>query len=270
MSNKQKNPRLISEIIGELKKSSLKNNFHYAFVEGVDDVKIYTEIARKKDIASYIFFDETGGRVPLFELYDTISSKHPALLEKVVFFADKDTFVFNSVPNVYENINFTKGYSIENDMFEDGFHFLMLELSGDEKFRFEQLISNVSEWFAFEVEQIFSKNSKDSKIAISGLNTKILVPHSNELEVNFLSERKFQKADEAFCQQIKNEYKSLLRGKILFELLLRIHFDRNRSGISHKEITSMWNISITEGLRTQSSNCNRILSIFQNRIDKSI
>jgi hypothetical protein len=268
MNIKQKNPRPIAEIIGELTKSSLKNDFHYAFVEGVDDVKIYAEIVRKKDLSSYFFFEQQGGRIQLFDLYDTIKSNHPLLLENVIFFADKDTFVFNPIPNVYENINFTKGYSIENDMFEDGYDFLMVELSGDEKFRFEQLIHNVSEWFAFEIEQILSENNKDSKIAISGLNPEILAPNRNELEIGFLLKRNFQKANEVICQQIKDEYKTLLRGKILFELLLRIHFDRDRSGISHKEITSMWNISITEGLRAQSSNCNRILSIFQNRINK--
>jgi hypothetical protein len=266
MSSKQKNPRLVSEIIGELTKSSLKNNFHYAFVEGVDDVKIYGEIARRKDISSYIFFEDTGGRNPLFELYDTINSKHPALLEKVVFFADKDTFVFKTVPIKYENIHFTKGYSIENDMFEDGFDFFMEELSSDEKFRFQQLIHNVSEWFAFEIEQLLS--GKDSKINIALSSPQIIAPFRHELEINFLSERNFQKADVVFCQQIKDEYKSLLRGKMLFELLLRIHFDRDQRGISHKKDTAMWNISITEGLRIQSSNCNRILGIFQNRINK--
>ena len=80
-------------------------------------------------------------------------------------------------------------------------------------------------------------------------------------------ERGYTQADEKLCQQIKNDYKILLRGKILFELLLRISFDREDS-IHHKEVTSIWNISITEGLRTTQSNCNRIISIFENRVNQ--
>jgi hypothetical protein len=264
MSNKQKNPIKIEEIIGELSKSTLKKH-KYVFVEGVDDVKIYREIARKKDLSTLFTFEQQGGRTQLFKLNEVICTK-PSLLNKTLLFADKDTFVFNSIPSEHENIHFTKGYSIENDLFEDGHSFLMSELSSEEKRRFERLIHNISEWFAFEIEQVLLDNSKDSKIAISGLNSDILAPKSEQLDLAFLAKRNYTKADETLCQQIKNDYKILLRGKILFELLLRISFDREDSSIHHKEVTSIWNISITEGLRTTESNCHRIIRIFENRL----
>ncbi len=266
MSIKQKNPRKIEEIIGELSKSTLKKH-KYVFVEGVDDVKIYKEIARKKDFSTLFTFEQQGGRTQLFKLNEVICSK-PLLSNMTLLFADKDTFVFDSVPSEHENIQFTKGYSIENDLFEDGHDFLMRELSSEEKTRFERLINNVSEWYAFEIEQIFSDNSKDSKIDISGLNEKMIAPKSELLEAAFLSKRGYKKADETLCQQIKNDYKILLRGKILFELLLRISFDRGDS-IHHKEVASIWNISITEGLRTVESNCNRIANIFEKKISEN-
>jgi Protein of unknown function (DUF4435) len=236
------------------------------FVEGVDDVKIYREIARKKDLSTLFTFEQQGGRTQLLRLNEIICSK-ASLINKTLLFADKDTFVFNFIPSEYQNIHFTKGFSIENDLFEDGHAFLMSELSSEEKIRFERLINNVSEWYAFEIEQVLLDNSKDSKIAISGLNPNVLTPKSEQLEAAFLVERGYTQADEKLCQQIKNDYKILLRGKILFELLLRISFDRKDS-IHHKEVTSIWNISITEGLRTMQSNCNRIISIFENRVNQ--
>jgi hypothetical protein len=267
MSSKQKNPRKIEEIIGELNKPSLnKHNHTHVFVEGVDDVKIYREIARKKGLSTMFTFEQQGGRIQLFNLNTKICSD-PSLLNKTMLFADKDTFVFNSIPSEHENIQFTKGYSIENDLFEDGHAFLMSELSVEEKIRFENLINNVSEWYAFEIEQVLLDNSKDSKIAISGLDENIIAPRSEHLQADFLVKRNHRQAEEELCQLIKNNYKLLLRGKILFEVLLRISFDRGSDSIRHRQIEPIWNIAITEGLRTTESNCHRIIRIFENRLN---
>lgn len=264
MNNKQKPARPILEIKAELSKSvHSKHPLQYVFVEGVDDVKIYSEIARKKDLSTQFTFEQLGGRIPLLQLHKEISSVD-TLLSKTVFFADKDTFVFNSIPSYYETVYFTKGYSIENDLFEDGYDFLINELSGDENARFERLINNVSEWYTYEIEKLLSTKSDNTKISISGLNPNIVAKNSDFLEKAFLIERGYQQPSEAFCQKIKNDYKLLIRGKILFELMLRISFDRG--GIHHKEVAAFWNVAITEGLRATESNCNRIISIFQNRL----
>lgn len=262
----QKPPRPIHEIKAELSKSAHKNHtLQYVFVEGVDDVKIYSEIARKKNLATKLTFEHQGGRIQLLKLHETISSD-TNLLNKTIFFADKDTFVLTSIPSIYETIYFTKGYSIENDLFEDGHDFLMNELSDDEKTRFEKLINSVSEWYAYEIEQILANKSSDSKIAIKGLNPDTITPNGEQLEAIFLTKRGYIEANQELSQQIKDDYKLLLRGKILFEILLRISFDRG--GIHHKEIPTMWNIAITEGLRNKGSNCGRIVDIFQNKLLK--
>ena len=264
MNNKQKTPRPIHEIKAELSKSvHSKHALQYVFVEGVDDVKIYSEIARKKDLSTQFTFEHQGGRIQLLKLHEVISSDD-ILSSKTIFFADKDTFIFDSIPSTYETVYFTKGYSIENDLFEDGYHFLINELSGEENARFERLINNVSEWYAYEIEKLLSTESGNTKISISGLNPNIVAKNSDFLEKAFLIERGYQQPSEELCQKIKNDYKLLLRGKILFELMLRISFDR--SGIHYKEVAAFWNVAITEGLRATESNCNRIISIFQNRL----
>lgn len=264
MSNKQKNPRKIEEIIGELSKSTLKKH-SYVFVEGVDDVEIYKEIVRRKKLDLTKFsFEQTGGRISLFGL-NALISLQPTLLEKTMLFADKDIFVFSSVPSEYENIQFTKGYSIENDLFEDGFDALMTELHEPERTRFELLINNISEWYAYEIEKVFAGNSKDSKIAINGLAE--IAPQSEQLAITFLLKRGYTKASEELTESIKNNYILHLRGKILFEVLLRIHLDRISDSFRHKEIRAIRNIAFHQGFQNNESNFNRIFSVFENRLN---
>ena len=261
---KQKTPRPIQEIVAEISKSTQKkHSLQYVFVEGVDDVVIYSEIARKKGLTTKLAFEQQGGRKQLFGLYDAIKT-NVNLLNKTIFLADQDVFVFNSIPSDHDGIHFTKGYSIENDLFEDGFEFLMTELSDEEKIRFERLVSNVSEWYAYEMEKVFSGNSTNSKIAISGLHSDFLNQGSDTLSPSFLAKRGYQKAEETLCLQIKDNYKRLLRGKILFELLLRISFDRG-GVIHHKNKETFWNNAITVGLQNSKSHCDRIVNIFKSR-----
>jgi hypothetical protein len=260
-----KGTRKPSEIIGELSKSKLQKHT-YVFVEGIDDVKIYKEIGiRKKYDLTKFTFEQVEGRVTLFQLNEDILVK--GLTGKTLLFADQDTFVFNSIPSKYENIKFTRGYSIENDLFEDGYDSLMNELSLPEKNRFDLLINSVSEWYAYEIEKILAGNSSDSFIKVKGSNPKFIAPKSEQVEPAFLMERGYTRADEMLCQQIKNDYKLLFRGKMLFELLLLIHLGREPDRYRNHKIESFWNSSFHRGLETVGSNCNRIASIFENQIN---
>ena len=267
MNKMQKTPRPIHEIVAEISKSTLKKHtLRYVFVEGVDDVAIYSEIARKKDLKTKLTFEQQGGRIQLLKLYETIKA-NSAVLNRTLFFADQDTYIFDAVPTEYMGINFTKGYSIENDLFEDGYEFLMGDLSSTEKIRFENLVDSVSEWYAYEIEKVISGNSKDSKIAINGLNKNTINEGSSVLSASFLVQRAFVQPNKTLHQRIKNDYKNLLRGKILFELLLCISFDREK-GIHHKNRETFWNNSIIMGLQNSRSNCSRISTVFQNNINQ--
>lgn len=264
MSN-NKGKKKPAEIIGELRKSKLPKH-RYVFVEGIDDVKIYKEIfMRKKCDLTKFNFEQVEGRVSLFQLNEEILKY--GLTGKTILFADQDTFVFNSIPSQYENIQFTKGYSIENDLFEDGYDFLMNELSQAEKKRFDLLINSVSEWYAYEIEKILAGHTSEALIKTTALNPMFIAPKGEQVEPAFLAKRGYTRANEAFCQQIKNDYKVLFRGKMLFELLLLIHFDRELDRYRNHKIDSFWNSSFHKGLDTVGSNCNRIASIFENQIN---
>lgn len=258
-----KAPVPLGEIEAQLKKpAKMRHSTTIVFVEGVDDVTIYREITRKHDIDTHRFsFEQRGGRNNLFRDFEHLSSK-PELFPKVVFFADKDTFVFNSIPEEYRLINFTEGYSIENDLFQDGMEHLMSDLSHPEKQRFESLIHHISEWFAFEIQQLEATPTPNTKIDFSGLNEGMIKPHSPKLELSFLESRRFQEVDKQFSERIKHNYVKLLRGKILFELLLRIYFDREETQLISKSVKPIWGICLTEGKRNVStSNTARIATI---------
>jgi hypothetical protein len=262
--SQQKDPKPISEIIAELRKpASMKHFTCSVFVEGIGDVAIYREIVRKQGLETRFTFEQRGGRNSLFTDFDTIKQNQD-ISTKVLFFADKDTYVFDGViPEKYREIHFTNGYSIENDLFVDGKDFLMNELSPDELERFNNLINSVSEWFAFEIALLLSGNNRDAKIDINALNKNVIAQNSHNLEASFLSERRYQPADIELIQKIQNNHAQLLRGKILFEVLLRIAFDRN--GIHVKNIETYWNNCIVEGKRNSpNSNVARITNLFSN------
>jgi hypothetical protein len=263
MSN-NKEARKIKEIIGELSKSTL-NKYKYVFVEGTDDVEIYKEIVRRKqlDLTKFVF-EHTGGRDPIIRLNEAICLQQ-TLLEKTILFADQDTFIFSSIPSEHKNIQFTKGYSIENDLFEDGFDALMTELYPEEKTRFELLINSISEWYAYEMEKVFAGNSADSKIDINGLGE--IDAHSEQLAARFLLRRGYTQASEELTNSIKNNYMLLLRGKILFEVLIRIHLDRNQDSFRHTNVKAIRNIAFHQGIQNTSSNFNRIVRVFEHNLN---
>jgi hypothetical protein len=54
-----------------------------------------------------------GGRINLFAVWNRRSEFNN---KQVAFMADKDLYVFKKIPSQYKGINFTYGYSIENDI----------------------------------------------------------------------------------------------------------------------------------------------------------
>jgi Protein of unknown function (DUF4435) len=256
----------LTEILAQLNKpAKMRHQSCFVFVEGDEDVIIYREILRKKGLETFFTFDQRGGRNSLFQAHSEIA-KNPQLSSQVLFFADQDTYVFQDIiPAQYSAINFTKGYSIENDLFQDGSTFLLKELSPTEQSRFETLIRNIANWFAFEVSLLLNDRERDTKISISGLDENVIAPNSNDLTSAFKQKRNYQTSDHELFDKIQKNYDLLLRGKILFEVLLRIAFDRG--GVHFKSRDAYWNICITEGLRLGlSSNIHRILTIFETKI----
>ncbi|AEE49963.1 DUF4435 domain-containing protein [Haliscomenobacter hydrossis] len=254
------------EILESLKYSALSGPIVY--LEGVDDVKIFRDIAHRKGIFGSFSFEQLGARntlLNLFELYDIQKAK---IKRPILFFADQDTWVFSGIPAEYQEIHFTKGYSIENDLFEDGKEFILALLYDIEKERFAQLIESVSEWFAREAKLILNGNSEAAKIDLLLLNPSIISPGANGMNEAYQIDATFRADESQLIVQIKQQYTKLLRGKFLFELLQRLSLDRgnNKENLPIPNESSLFSTCIAEGIRKEDSHCQRIATILQNVI----
>ncbi len=98
--------------------NTLKNsNMPTVIVEGKDDIVIYRHLEDVLDIDVLA----VGGRKEVLKIFDEIAND-PQLQDKtLIFIADKDTWCNTGIPLEYQadNLIFTTGYSLENDVFID-------------------------------------------------------------------------------------------------------------------------------------------------------
>ncbi|MFC7477708.1 hypothetical protein ACFQS7_25335 [Dankookia sp. GCM10030260] len=196
------------EIIATISKS----RFPSIVTEGDDDVIVLRRLEDEfADIGLTII--PAGGRdavLATYELRAMLPSSAQAL-----FIADRDLWVISSVPDHYvsDEILFTDGYSIENDMFVDG----SLEelLVGSARANFLRELEIVCSWYAIAANRILRQ--QDERLDV----------HPNELFESsarrnaLLQLEPHEENPEFLAQSIRENYIRLMRGKTLFALLIR-------------------------------------------------
>ena len=231
------------------------------YVEGPDDCLIFRHIALL-NIANVLIVQPCGGRNNLFELWEMYKQHETEIKPKVLFFADQDLYVFSEIPDDKLGINFTNGYAIENDLFEDGEKDILGSFSVAELARFNRLRESVTLWYAYEVNVTLNGNAEGGKYSGNLMNEKIIPKGSDVIAPEFLTERGYTPAPLDLQEKIRNNFVKLIRGKMIFELLLVIIKSRENDllgkGVSKDEL---WRTCITKGVRTEGSNCRRIKSI---------
>lgn len=270
MAKQQPSLYTTSEEIENLKKTN-QVSVVKVFVEGPDDFKIFSSIAKHKDLGERVEISNRGGRIALLELQEEYLLQKSEIRRQVVFFADQDTWVFTGIPEKYREVHFTKGYSIENDLFEDGQIAIDQLLFPAEKVRLESLIDQISDWFAKEVQLILKGEAQKANIDISFLNPTILVPNALELHETYKVSPSTDEEIE-LSKQIKQNYRQFLRGKFLFELLQRISKDRGSEEslpLPSQSPYFFFNTCIATGLNNNSSNCHRIAALLQNTLNST-
>lgn len=209
------------EIINTINRSSLKT----VLVEGKDDLSIYRKI--EDDIEdNEINILPCGGRSAILKIYE----KKSELKSKTLFICDSDLWHFTGFPDYFnDDILTTNGYSIENDMFIDGEDILKGLLSNSEVQRLNVLIKEVSRWYSFEVEKHVNNKSYDCKFSdVTLLNNSILAKFSTSLTNQFLTDRGFKPADKELTENITSNFKKLLRGKFIFQIIEKLFQERGR------------------------------------------
>ncbi len=202
-----KDPLSVKEIVDTLKKTSLIT----VLVEGKDDAVVYRHLNDKiniDDIEVDVF--QCGGRVKLFKIFKRRQEFKNA---KVIFLADKDMWVFGDTPEEYKNIVFTDGYSIENDLYIESY---FNNLLNEEKITdFYNLIKCLSIWFAFEVDKYKKTGNYQAKYSVGQICP------DNTLCSEFKNRINFIDPPEELVNEIHSEYTRKLRGKQLFDALVK-------------------------------------------------
>lgn len=194
------------ELIESLKRSSLTT----VIVEGKEDMLIYRWIEEKIGINKANFLP-CGGRDTLLQIFNR---RNEFSHIKTVFLADKDTFIYSSIPKEYEEIVWTNGYSVENDLYHGKFIEKLLTISEEVNFRVS--LKNYIKYYSFELE----KFNKSIVYNFSTHPNQILTDR-HELDEKFLKEINFIEPDKKTIEYLEKEYDTLLRGKSLFALLIR-------------------------------------------------
>lgn len=223
----------VEEIISLLKRTSLPT----LIVEGKDDLIVYKRLEER-------FYDESlsvlpvGGRKNILNIFDRLHEIPQSC--KVMFIADQDNWIITGIPQEYQSdkLFFTSGYSIENDVFQDGRVYSYM--SDAEKKTFNLELNQFLAWYSIALSRI-----------IIGRDESIKLHPNNVLD----DDKQFQllttlEEGEEFPQQhfdnLNNDYKSLLRGKSLMQLAMR-QLSYNGRPARHSDKSFIEHVAINPG-----------------------
>ena len=237
--------------VGELVDTLRRSNIPNIVVEGNDDIYIYRELESRFKIGE-VGVHQAGGREKLLQIYEVLSDS-----EKngdfshvpVAFIADRDMWVFRGIPARYNDIIWTNGYSIENDLYSSA---KLRNRIRDTK-KYDEVLDSISAWFAYKVEEYLKKNPPPPVKIFQSIRDEVnvcidvhcdrIVPRAGTAlasGVNFLH------SSHRRVKEIRNEYDVKLRGKTLFDLLVRF-LSKPSSGFPKASINTdaLYNDAIT-------------------------
>ena len=185
--------------------------FPTVIVEGDDDMRIYRWLEERVSNQK-VDVQPVGGRKTLLSVY---ARRDEYADLPVAFLADRDLWLFSGIPPDYPDIIWTQGYSIENDLYAGADLEKLLDVHEVQEHR--QLLDSIIKWFAFEVEEYLEGRDAHVDIHIN----RVVPPGWTEMDRDFCTCRGFRLPNEELHQEIKDEYQFKLRGKSLFEVLVR-------------------------------------------------
>ena len=218
-------------------------------VEGKDDEIIYGTLVKRLGRFDVGFFS-AGSKDTLLHLYEELSEyenvgdfRHTP----VAFIADRDMWLFRAIPACYDNIIWTEGYSIENDLYS---YAKLTDRIGN-KAEYDQTLDAISMWFAYKVEEYLEKNPpektfesiRDEEHVDVGYRLNRIVP----LEKTTLApDLESLPSDHERVRAVRSAYHLQLRGKLLFELLVRF-LNKPKQGFTDATVSyhGLYNDAIT-------------------------
>jgi hypothetical protein len=194
------------EMVSYLKRTSLPT----ILVEGNDESLVYRYLENKINIENVDILI-CDGRPMLIKVFKRREEFQQA---NVVFVADRDMWFFRGIPEEYkDDIIFTDGYSLENDLYIQSFFEGLLNKS--ELQSFQNLIKELSVWFAMEVNRYIETGDSLCDVHINQICPKDVLSEEFKVKIGFVD------PPVHLIQIISQDYTRALRGKNLFEALLR-------------------------------------------------
>ncbi len=221
---------LTAEIIIETLKRS---NLNTVLIEGVDDVDIYRTLEDYLELDDISFF-ECQGRSNLLKVFERRSE----LNDNVLFLCDSDLWIIFGKPTEYNDKQLisTEGYSIENDIYNDGEQILEKLIKSNEIIKRDEVIKSICEWYAHEISLVAQNNAHDCKFAdVTILNTTVMKKYATIFESNFLDSRNYVAAEDSLFNEIHNDFKTKLRGKFVFQIFEKIFQERKKKSIRYSK-----------------------------------
>ncbi len=244
MANIQFTP---DEIIAYLQDTSVP----VVLVEGKTDVFIYRMLQEKIGNLE-VDFTPCGSRSTLLKIYER---RHEFPNKKVLFIADKDLWVFTGVPAEYQEIFFTLGYSIENDLYHDGKERLEELLDQKELKKRDKIMKSVCDWFAFEVELWKNNNAHDNEFStVTILNESIMPKGSTDLTLLFLQKRNYTKPTQTTLEDLQTNYSLKLRGKYIFQMYDKIFKERKEKSAVRYQQKQLADMCLRVGIAENKAN----------------
>ncbi|MGP5323640.1 DUF4435 domain-containing protein [Vreelandella titanicae] len=205
----KKNPRpTFDELFQLLKRTSLPT----VLVEGVDDIIFYRKI--EEDL-SYLNVDVLPAGNKDFVLGLMKKLEDEGCSNSIAFVVDKDLWV-HGIPSEFSgkiNLVTTDGYSIENDLFDDGN--LLELLSVKEMDEFMEDMHKFLDWYALAINRVLSgKNGAFRTHPGKVLDDAEFFDEETRLEDNEVYPSRLR-------SEIEAEYKKILRGKSLLAIMNR-------------------------------------------------
>ena len=205
----------VTELVATLRNSRKPN----IVVEGKDDASIYEMLVEQLGIFN-VDFHISGGKEKLLKIYER---RREFAHVPVAFIADKDMWLFSEIPDLYKGIIWTKGYSIENDLYAGAELERLMDAS--ERLEHRKVLDAIVEWFAFEVEEFLAGRAPKVNIHCN----QIVPQKQTQIDDEFRKSRGMRKPNPELHRQIREAYQLQLRGKLLFQLLVRFLSESNRA-----------------------------------------
>lgn len=211
----------VNELVSSLRRSKLPT----VIVEGRDDMQIFRWMEDLFEVDEIDILG-VGGRPNLFAVYDR-KSEFAHL--PVAFIADRDKELFTQLPAGYDEIIWTQGYSIENDLYAGADPSLENLMDPQEAAEHGQLLNTIIKWFAFEIEKFLAGRTPEFNHHCN----EVVPQGQTEMNDGFRQRRGFRPPNSELQRQIRNAYQLQLQGKLLFQMLVRFLSKSNRR-IKHR------------------------------------